>query len=643
MKSIFLQELSLLNFKGIPELVVSFDDITNIYGANGTGKTTVFDGFYWLLFDKDSSNRSKFEIKPLDKSSQVQHGLESTVIGKILINGKLKIFQKTFREKWEKERGTADKRFTGHETLYYINGDPVKMSEYNKAVNDMLDETIFKMLTNPLYFSQTLSWAERRAILISIIGDIPLSEVIKYDPELAPLENILIDSDTETLKKSFNARKKKLNEDVEKIPIRIDECQKSIREIDSAALNKEIEEHQGKLDGIENQLLSQTQLDPAITAKKDKLKLIQAKVSAIESEKDNKKYEEERTLTRDLRKIESDLKESQRVIEDTKSQIKNNQELKENYGRQAEQLRKDWHTEHDKPFELKEDFICPTCHRMLDETEIEKKKKQLQENFNNEKAKNLGSITEKGKNIAEKIKKLEKDITDLETKVNNTESSIETLKISIDTKKKLIQEQKEKESDYGQEHKSLKEEIATLEKEIELPSDNLQQIELLSNQKKELQKQIDRLKSELRQDELNKQMKKRINELEQEEKKVSQKIAEVENQIFLLERFEKTKAEMMESSINKKFENVRFKLFDIQVNGALNPTCEVLVDGVPFSDANNAGKFNAGIDIINTLSDHYKITAPIFIDNRESINEIIPTSSQIINLIVTRDKQLKVA
>lgn len=63
---------------------------------------------------------------------------------------------------------------------------------------------------------------------------------------------------------------------------------------------------------------------------------------------------------------------------------------------------------------------------------------------------------------------------------------------------------------------------------------------------------------------------------------------------------------------------------------------------MPFNDANNAAKINAGIDIINTLTEFYDISVPIFIDNRESVNNLIETNSQVINLVVSKDKNLKV-
>ena len=64
MKKIVIRQISLLNFKGIRNLTVNFDEYeTFIYGNNGTGKTTLFDSFTWLLFGKDSKDRKDFNIK----------------------------------------------------------------------------------------------------------------------------------------------------------------------------------------------------------------------------------------------------------------------------------------------------------------------------------------------------------------------------------------------------------------------------------------------------------------------------------------------------------------------------------------------------------------------------------------------------
>ena len=67
-----------------------------------------------------------------------------------------------------------------------------------------------------------------------------------------------------------------------------------------------------------------------------------------------------------------------------------------------------------------------------------------------------------------------------------------------------------------------------------------------------------------------------------------------------------------------------------------------MLDGVNFADLNGAGKINAGLDIINTLCIFHRVTAPIFVDNAESINEMLSTESQIIKLVVSNDTSLTI-
>ena len=136
---------------------------------------------------------------------------------------------------------------------------------------------------------------------------------------------------------------------------------------------------------------------------------------------------------------------------------------------------------------------------------------------------------------------------------------------------------------------------------------------------------------------------KRIEQLSKEESELAQSIADMEREMFTIEAFEKEKSTRIEASVNDKFQMVNFKLFETQINGGEVPTCKALINGVPFSDANTASKINAGLDIINTLCEHYQVNAPIFIDNRESVIELLDTQSQVINLIVSEgDTKLRV-
>ncbi len=85
-------------------------------------------------------------------------------------------------------------------------------------------------------------------------------------------------------------------------------------------------------------------------------------------------------------------------------------------------------------------------------------------------------------------------------------------------------------------------------------------------------------------------------------------------------------------------------MFDLQVNGQETPTCQALINGVPFPDANTADKIHAGLDIIQTLSKHFNVSAPVIVDNKESVTRLNDFDGQIITLSVLEgQKTLKIS
>ena len=164
----------------------------------------------------------------------------------------------------------------------------------------------------------------------------------------------------------------------------------------------------------------------------------------------------------------------------------------------------------------------------------------------------------------------------------------------------------------------------------------------IQNRKSNIIQQINNIDKQLNERDVQEKTKARIEELEKQEEDIAQKVQELESQQFQIEEFTKTKVELLENAINSNFEIVNFRLFKTQINGGLEECCDTLVNGVPYSDVNNAHKIIAGLDIIKTLSKFYNNSAPIFIDNRESINTLCTIDAQIISLVVTTDSKLRI-
>lgn len=650
MKNIKLKSLELKNFKGIKELVVLFDNKTNIFGDNGIGKSTVEDSFMWLFFDKDSNDRKNFDIKPFDELGNVIHGLESEVTAVIEID-KLDIkLSKTFKEKWTKKRGAAEKEFSGHETIYSINDIPVRKKEYEEKIKEILEEKIFKLVTNPLYFA-SLNWKEQRTIVQAITGQITDEQVVNYNNKLEGLRGAYMDS-VENHMIRTKATIKKLNEQLKQIPYRIDELNNSIEEINIQELEAEKEDIQRKVNQLDEVLEDNSKGNEILLNHKQHLfelkeeyqeKFNHAKLLLNKPlDKLNKELFDKRC---ELQNKAYEVKDIEKNISTNENKIRNLVEVEKKNTSNLEGLKIKFEKVKSEEFKLDENStICPTCNRKLDNAaEIIE---ELKNKFNKNKADKLKEINKIGKSIKNENEENEIKIEEIKAKLFDLEKLKEEKEVQKQEIEHNINELEEKINNFTPGEIEFEGKVQ-LENEIEMTKKDISSFKVDDNfeikeKKKELLMQLEKINKRLASVDNNKKIKERIKELSEEERHLSNEIAKHEGSLYLCEEFIRTKVELSESLINKKFKNIKFKLFNELINGGLEETCEILINGVPYSNANSTGKINAGIEVINTLSEFYNVQAPIWVDNAESYNKLADTKSQLIRLIVSKDKKLKV-
>lgn len=262
MNKITLSKMELRNFKGIKEFTLDINgQNATVFGENGAGKTTLYDAFLWALFNKDSANRADFSVKPQDKNGNDINYLETEVVLHLFINGKPKILRKMLEEVWTKKRGESTKEFTGHQTSYWIDTVPVKKKEYTDQINAIIDENVFKLLTNPFYFCTQLKWEDRRKTLMEICGNVTDQDVIDSSDDLAPLQDILDGKSIDSQKKIIAEGVKKLNKDIESIPIKINELSRTLlsEDVNYLAVEERLLEHKAVLRKIEKSMLDASQ------------------------------------------------------------------------------------------------------------------------------------------------------------------------------------------------------------------------------------------------------------------------------------------------------------------------------------------------------------------------------------------------
>ena len=671
-----LKSIHIENFKGIKSLDVNFSNKTNIKGQNAAGKTTIFDAFTWLLFNKNSAGEEKFNVRPLDKDGNRIDNVEIKVVAVLDVDGKEVELSKVQKQNWVKKRGTDTVSLQGNVNSFEIDGYPKSEADFKDYVSSLAQsEEMFKMLTNPQYFS-SLKWKDQRDILMKLVLEVSDAELAKTDSKYAPLINELekapsIDDIRAKFSKALSEWRKKQAE----IPVRIDEAEKS--KIDADVAEQEL----AKAD-LERKV---SECDQKISSADKSLDRLQSEELQLQFDLSGIMQTMNRELS-DKRRGYDDIKyEASREFQNVHNQIADNQSRisgNEESIRKAEVERKklgeQYNMEKSKTFdetpylfdESKWVFdesttVCSLCGQALPVEKIE----QLKTDFEMKKAKakaeletkhmlalnefkssntaKLQEIVNSGyekKNLIEKLtsenESLKKEIDELKQKENAA------LAKKNEAEKRLSEIPTEADYSQNEEYAKLKarhnEVLAEIEK---LESDGADQIANdLKAEKSDLQSHLDEVNKIIAKASMNVEIDKRIAQLKKEQKEIGQKVADQEQMLYLLEEFIRFKLDKVSESINSHFKTVNFKLFEMQLNGGMKDCCECTVNGVPYSTLNSGHRIVAGLDIIRSLGELYGVSVPIFVDNAESLNEFnVPDmDAQLILLSVSEDKQLKV-
>lgn len=634
MKKLILSKLHVRDFKKINDLTIDFAQQTTIAGTNGVGKSTIFDAYTWLLYGKNSHDQQDFSIKRLDSDGKVIHNLVASVRGVFILDKDVIELERRYKEKWTKKRGNEHEELTGHTTEYFIDQIPKSKSEFDTYVKGMISDTIAKVISSPLYFNEKMKWQERREILTSIAGDTTPEDVLNFAPDefktanelLALLEARKSLTDEKT---RIASERKRLKEQLDGIAPKIEELTSmTVTELDAteldtkkAELNAAKEQINKQLDDIaeQNKAEQQKVIDSNNHLYKWQDEYTKAKRELLKDHNDRAQAYEKRKadLRLEIQKIEFALSENGSAENQNEANFRVLTNL-------HAKLKEKYQAEKDKQFTFVAEN-CPCCQRPMESNEQE----QL-EKFNLAKANAIKQIVAEAQDV--KVKMTEcvavleactKKQADLAAQLSAKETYLKEVEASF-----VI----EQEPSDTSEMLALKRAIDTYKPYTpEAVCNNA-----LKQEREQLDEQIKEVEASLAKLSHIAGINTRIAELSENKRVLAQQIASLERVAFQIDAYEKAHIELVESRVNAKFAIVKWKMFDEQINGGLAPTCEATVNGTPYNDLNTAMKINAGLDVINALNYHFGMFAPVFIDARESIVDIIETDCQVISLQVDK-------
>lgn len=662
MKQIELTSIKIEDFRGTKSLELQLDGKdTIVRGANGTGKTTILDAYLWCLTGNDSQGRTDCEIKRREDGETLPK-VDASVTVVLRVDGEPWTLKRTLHEKWQKPRGTTEEQFKGNETLAEVNGVPMSVTEYSQQVGALIPYDRIITLTMAGYFF-TLPWQEMRTQLIEMTG-VSSEEieqaVVASDPRFAQLTDKLTGKTLEGYRREILASKRKTRTELDGIQPRIDQTEKlKPEEGDKTALLGERAKVEYKLTKL--RASERSRLD-SYQAHLDERKRLLARISDLELEQQQivRKAEEERAnkarkatsetdeqynaVVKEIATWKQSLSRYQDDLNATKEgRVQAIQRL-DRVNENVDSLRLAYSRTATEQYDGTE--LCPTCHQTLPE----ERQEEARQRWHKERTERLERIARDGKESKEladsqkaEIARLSKRTEELETSVQEATKQILALKSQrdkLEAERAKIQEQTAKSQPEPLVLPARHEEIATEIKEAQAKLEELAgrteeqedeatkaQIAKQEEEMAKIQKQIDDCD---RRNELDKEIKR----LHSVGRDLAQTLANLEAMEQVITDYSQALVQAYEGRIGDLFPTLRFALFDYTQAGDRYETCIPLIGDAHYDTANTASRINAGIELHNAIAQHLGLTAPLIVDNRESVTELTAHSGQVISLMV---------
>ncbi len=654
MKTIKLKFLKLCNFKGVRSFEVAFDNkVSVIEGDNGTGKTTLYDAYLWLLFGKDSTGRSDgangFNVKTNGADGKPIYRLEHSVTAVLDVDGKEIKLQRSLVEKWQKVNGTTDEVMKD-ETQYFINDVRTgTKKEYQAEISEIIPEDVFRMITNPYYFT-SLSAETQKDMLLEMVGNIDDDEVAATNPEFIALLDQVNGTSLAKWAREIAAKKKACNDALVTIPASIETAQKLMPESENwGELEKQLKEVQAKVKEIDAQIADKSALNEGAYKRKmmlenkrvDMLMKLQNRENAIRMEANaahNKAVSE-------IQQMESKLSFNQSTLDGYCNDKMNLDAKVEELNGKLIEMREQFKTiaKEQFPEPSGDVLVCPTCGEPYKGENLENAIAKLRGNFEQSKSKRQKDIQSKGKQYKAEYDKAVEQQTKLTGLIAKLEDEALEIKGNIEIKKNNIPVAGNADEAIANDKEciELRNDIAELvnQLQVEVPQVDVSE---LQSEKNDRNTAIADINKRLGKRAMIERVTKEIADLEEKRISNNQAKADLEKWEDVYTRFQKSKDEVLMQRINGLFNVVSFSFVKEQKNGGEKTTCYCSVNGVPYADVNTAGKLNAGLDIINAICATKGICAPLFVDNSESVVDILPTLAQQIRLVVKANSPLTV-
>ncbi|SET71110.1 AAA family ATPase [Enterocloster clostridioformis] len=673
MKVIKLVSVSFENFKKLNRTVEFGEKKTQIFAMNRTGKSSMADGIFWVLFGKSSTGKSEgkeFHPRPYDSLGIDVDHVDVVAELVLLVDGVEVVLRKTQRQNWVRKRGTTTEVHEGDKNIYAWNNVEISETEFKRRITDIVSEKNFMLITDPTAFFR-LSKQEKLDLILSLIANVTEEQILMEAGGFDELLKFVRDGKKlEEVKATSKRSISDMTKERDQISAFINERRKDIVDIDVSDMELQRNVINEKIAEIDQKIEDST---AAVTEYDEKSKnIIELKMKKSETERiaNESLVQQKRDIQKRIDEAEDDLRKAiqhQKIgeleIQRLNRIVESNKTLRAELAKKVETEEAKTFSEYVEPEPLSSDaLVCPTCGQDLPEELkqrkiecFEKDKKLHWEKYEADKGKFeadqselLDKICQEGKACVEKINKAKED---LETAKNFLESA-KADKITANADKTKAMEElaalpEQVDLSNNQEYEALCMEIQAKEEALRNMNTGADYRTQLRDEKTEWETQLAEVNQKFAAVDKSDEAKDRVAELEKQFKDKVQLIADQERILMMCEEFQTAKDNYLTEEVNKHFENVRFQLFRQQKNGGVERVCDVYTkDGSPYGDNTTSGaeKLIMGLEVINVLSGIIGVSAPVIIDNAEKVSEgnMPEIDTQMIMLSVSNDEDFRI-
>ncbi|MBR3647093.1 MAG: AAA family ATPase [Paludibacteraceae bacterium] len=648
--------MTLQNFKGVQQATYQFRDVTSITGGNATGKSTIYEAYLWCLFDKNQMGNAT-KVQPLDENNEVKHKLVTSVVLEFLIDRIPFIVERSLQEKWVKPRGTTELICQGTTSEYAINEVPMTKGQFEAKLAEIMPLEKWFMISS-INIIPSLDQKACRAALQAIAPAIDDKAIAHPYPYV--YKGLQDGFSIEEMSAVVKQGKQKAKTELDTIPAALD-AQDRLRvdddfvavENELAEVNNAIAERQKAIEEANKVQVDKAEIEKA-NELRTRLSAVQKQIAEIEDGAIAEIRKRNGEVAEQLSKYQTEANAINQRINIYKGSARTFLCDIEAYAVKMAQLRKQWIDKNGE--EYQEPAIattCPTCGQPLPAERVEAARSKAKEEWNACKKAELDRIQKEAESTKARIDDIKKQNEDNEQNLQSDQTLLNDLIAKIE----MCNKEHEAMPDYkdllaeNEEYKNALKVKVEIEESIAAKADNIKkdlsdiaaEVNTIKTEIAALGAKRYELTKRLAGREANHRIDVERMRLEGRQAELADLIAKYEGQEAQIAAYRKDKITAVENGVSSLFTMVRWKMYEANVtNDGEKEICQAIIDGVPFEQQNRATQVNAAIDIVNAFAKAYDVSAPLFIDNAESVSSIILTNGQIITLTVVAGAPLNV-